>query len=88
MGYDKIFTCLHCDKNISVHNVRNQDEVTCPGCSRRYKINFIEAEAAWELIPIHPPGESTGEPAERDEEHPFRVLQENAGIRDDDVDKL
>ena len=84
----KTFACAHCDHNIEVEDVRNVDEVACPGCSHRYRVNYVEQESAWELIRISTVEGEPGEPAERDDEHPFRVLGENAGLRDDDTDRF
>lgn len=88
MPADKIFACPDCDAEISVPDVRNMDIVTCKSCSCRYQVRYVEPEDAWELIPEVEVEETPEEPAERDEDKPFKVLGETAGPRKDDTDKL
>ncbi len=88
MPDDMTFACTHCDHNIDISDVRNVNDVACPGCSRLYRVRYIDQESAWEILPIRGIEGEQGEPAERDEDHPFRVLRENAGMRKDDADKL
>jgi hypothetical protein len=88
MDSSKIFACPGCDANIPVEDLPNTDVVICNHCSRRYRLEYVEREAAWELFPIEPVEEGPEEPVESDSDQPFEVLQEPAGPRKDDLDKL
>jgi len=88
MASDKIFSCPDCGANIPVGDPQNTDLVTCNRCSCACRLEYVDREQAWELIPVEPVEKGPEEPTESNPARPFEVFKEPAGLRKDDTDKL
>lgn len=83
MDMGMIFTCEKCDSDMAVEDVSSTDVVTCHNCGREYTLRWVEAEESWDLTPV----EATEEGSTDEGGEPFRVLNEPAALRDDDLDR-
>lgn len=84
---DKMFTCPECDADMEVEDVYNAGTVTCHNCGKSYDLVWIESESSWELIPIEPVEEGSREGESEEGDDAFRVLDNPAALREDDLDR-
>ena len=87
MEMGKIFTCQECDANIEVEDVFNTDSVVCHNCGQTYTLRWVEREKAYDLLPVEAVEPEARNRAGKEEDEPFRVLNEPAGPREDDLDR-
>ncbi len=73
MDYRKIFSCLKCDAEMEIEDVRYQERVACHNCGRAYLIKYSELDEAITLTPVEPVEIGTDKARK---EEPFRVLDE------------
>ncbi len=88
MDRSKMFTCQKCDADMEVPDTYNMSSIVCHRCGQTYTLQWVERESAYEMTPVEPVEEETRNTAEAEEDEPFRVLNEPAATRKDDIDRF
>jgi len=82
-----MFTCQMCDADMEIPDPYNMSSVVCHRCGQVYAMGWVDRESAYELTPVEPVEDELRNIAEDEEDEPFRVLNEPAAPRKDDIDR-